>query len=307
MCLHTVILDPSDPARIYIAISAAGAFRTDDGGETWQSYQPGAELPADARSNGRSRPLRSPHCHASVAPWCACSCRSTGTSCAATMPVIPGTRSAETYPPTSVLRSTFTPMSRKPSTWFPIKSDSEHYPPEGKLRVYRSRSGGNEWEPLTNGLPQSDCYVNVLARRDGRRFARFLWCVFRHHRRPGLCIVRRRRQLGAHRPGSSGRAVSGGSDAVVNSRRILRLRRISERWRKSGAEVNLNVEGPVTHAFDHRRVGGCVSDARRHSARSLSPDGVGPLSASLPADRISRTNRRTPRCPKRSRPAPSPS
>ncbi len=44
----------------------------------------------------------------------------------------------------------------------PIKSDSEHYPPEGKLRVYRSRSGGNEWEPLTSGLPQSDCYVNVL-------------------------------------------------------------------------------------------------------------------------------------------------
>ena len=44
----------------------------------------------------------------------------------------------------------------------PIKSDSEHYPPDGKLRVYRSRTGGNEWEALTKGLPQSDCYVNVL-------------------------------------------------------------------------------------------------------------------------------------------------
>ena len=44
----------------------------------------------------------------------------------------------------------------------PIKSDSEHYPPDGKLRVYRSRTGGNEWEPLTTGLPQQDCYVNVL-------------------------------------------------------------------------------------------------------------------------------------------------
>ena len=44
----------------------------------------------------------------------------------------------------------------------PIKSDSEHYPPDGKLRVYRSRTGGNEWEPLTNGLPQANCYVNVL-------------------------------------------------------------------------------------------------------------------------------------------------
>src|SRR5262249_2731026 len=44
----------------------------------------------------------------------------------------------------------------------PIKSDSEHYPPDGKLRVYRSRTGGHEWEALTHGLPQRDCYVNVL-------------------------------------------------------------------------------------------------------------------------------------------------
>src|SRR5947208_1478150 len=44
----------------------------------------------------------------------------------------------------------------------PIKSDSEHYVPDGKLRVYRSRKGGNEWEALTKGLPQQDCYVNVL-------------------------------------------------------------------------------------------------------------------------------------------------
>ena len=44
----------------------------------------------------------------------------------------------------------------------PIKSDSEHVPPDGKLRVYRSRTGGNEWEALTNGLPQSNCFVNVL-------------------------------------------------------------------------------------------------------------------------------------------------
>jgi photosystem II stability/assembly factor-like uncharacterized protein len=54
--------------------------------------------------------------------------------------------------------------SHEPDTIYvvPIKSDSEHYPPEGKLRVYRSRAGGNEWEALTKGLPQSDCYVNVL-------------------------------------------------------------------------------------------------------------------------------------------------
>jgi hypothetical protein len=44
----------------------------------------------------------------------------------------------------------------------PNTRDSEHYPPDARLRVYRSRTGGTEWEPLTRGLPQQHCYVNVL-------------------------------------------------------------------------------------------------------------------------------------------------
>jgi photosystem II stability/assembly factor-like uncharacterized protein len=54
--------------------------------------------------------------------------------------------------------------SHDPNTIYvvPIKSDSEHYPPDGKLRVYRSKNGGKDWEALTKGLPQQDCYVNVL-------------------------------------------------------------------------------------------------------------------------------------------------
>ncbi|HUD13030.1 MAG TPA: hypothetical protein VMQ56_05180, partial [Terracidiphilus sp.] len=54
--------------------------------------------------------------------------------------------------------------AHEPETLYvvPIKSDSEHFVPDGKLRVFRSRTGGNEWEPLTAGLPQRDCYVNVL-------------------------------------------------------------------------------------------------------------------------------------------------
>src|SRR5580692_9814626 len=41
MCLHTILLDPSDPMRIFIAISAAGAFRTDDGGKSWKPINRG--------------------------------------------------------------------------------------------------------------------------------------------------------------------------------------------------------------------------------------------------------------------------
>ena len=44
----------------------------------------------------------------------------------------------------------------------PITSDSLHFPPDGRLRVYRSRTGGDDWEPLGAGLPQENCYVNVL-------------------------------------------------------------------------------------------------------------------------------------------------
>ena len=101
----------------------------------------------------------------------------------------------------------------------PIKSDSEHFPPDGKLRVYRSRTGGNEWEALTKGLPQSDCYVNVLARRDGRRLTRLVRRVLRHHRRAGLRVGRRRRQLDADRARSPAGAVGRSPDAAHDPRR----------------------------------------------------------------------------------------
>jgi hypothetical protein len=54
--------------------------------------------------------------------------------------------------------------AHEPNTIYvvPIKSDEHHFPPDGQLRVYRSRQGGCEWEPLGKGLPQRDCYVNVL-------------------------------------------------------------------------------------------------------------------------------------------------
>ena len=97
----------------------------------------------------------------------------------------------------------------------PIKSDSEHFPLDGKLRVYRSRTGGNEWEPLTKGLPQSDCYVNVLRDAMAVDSLDSVRRVLRHHRRPGLRLGRCRRQLGAHRPRSSGRALRRGADAAM--------------------------------------------------------------------------------------------
>jgi photosystem II stability/assembly factor-like uncharacterized protein len=161
MCLHTVILDPSDPKRIYIAISAAGAFRTDDGGATWKPINKGLHslyIPDPAAEVG--------HCVHHVAM----------------NPKRPGVLFMQKH--WDVMRSdnagdSWTEVSgnlptdfgfvidvhaHQPETIYvvPIKSDSEHFVPDGKLRVYRSKTGGNEWEELTKGLPQQNCYVNVL-------------------------------------------------------------------------------------------------------------------------------------------------
>ena len=122
----------------------------------------------------------------------------------------------------------------------PIKSDSEHYPPDGKLRVYRSRTGGNEWEALTNGLPQQRLLRQRAARRDGGRLARFVRRLFRHHRRPGLRVGGRRRHLGADRPGSAGRAVGRSADAamirVVLPAHLRTLARVDDEVRSTSTD-----------------------------------------------------------------------
>ncbi len=161
MCLHTIVLNKDDPARMFVAISAAGVFRTDDAGATWQAANHGL------RSEGIPDPnAEVGHCVHRLA----------------THPSRPDVLFMQKH--WDVMRSDDAGNSwyevsgdlptdfgfaidvhaHEPDTVYvvPIKSDSEHYPPEGKLRVYRSRTGGNEWEPLSRGLPQANCYVNVL-------------------------------------------------------------------------------------------------------------------------------------------------
>jgi photosystem II stability/assembly factor-like uncharacterized protein len=161
MCLHTILLDQSNPKRIFIAISSAGAFRTDDGGKSWQPINRGLHslyIPNPTAEVGhcvhriamhRSRPgvlYMQKH-------WDVMRTDDAGESW----------REISSNLPTD-FGFVIDVHAHEPDTIYvvPIKSDSEHYVPDGKLRVYRSRTGGNEWEALTKGLPQSDCYVNVL-------------------------------------------------------------------------------------------------------------------------------------------------
>jgi photosystem II stability/assembly factor-like uncharacterized protein len=161
MCLHTIVLDPSNPKRMFIAISAAGAFRTDDGGKTWKPINRGLKsqfLPDPTAEIG--------HCVHRIA---AHKSRPNVLFMQKHWDVMRSDDAGDSWHEVSGNLPTdfgfvIDVHAHEPETIYvvPIKSDSEHFPPDGKLRVYRSRTGGNEWEPLSNGLPQSDCYVDIL-------------------------------------------------------------------------------------------------------------------------------------------------
>ncbi|MEA2505815.1 MAG: hypothetical protein QOH48_433 [Actinomycetota bacterium] len=161
LCLHTIVLDPRDPERIFVAISAAGVFRTDDGGKTWRAANRGLHsggIPDETAEVG--------HCVHKLAMHPS---RPDVLFMQKHWDVMRSDDAAESWQEVSGNLPTdfgfaIDVHAHEPETIYvvPIKSDSEHYPPDGKLRVYRSRSGGNEWEALTEGLPQKDCYVNVL-------------------------------------------------------------------------------------------------------------------------------------------------
>jgi photosystem II stability/assembly factor-like uncharacterized protein len=161
MGLHSILIDPSDQNRLFGAISAAGTFRTDDGGKTWKTITKGLNslyIPNPTAEVG--------HCVHRIAMH----------------PSRPGVLFMQKH--WDVMRSddageSWTEISgdlpsdfgfpievhaHDPETVYvvPITSDSFHFPPEGKLRVYRTKVGGNDWEPLTKGLPQENCYVNIL-------------------------------------------------------------------------------------------------------------------------------------------------
>jgi hypothetical protein len=161
LCLHTILQHPTDPQRLFVAISAAGAFRTDDGAKTWKAINRGLV------SDGIPDPdAEVGHCVHRIAMhpsrpdtlfmqkhWDVMRSDDAGEN----WREISGDLPTDFGFPIGV-------HAHEPDTVYvvPITSDSEHFPPEGRLRVYRSRTGGDEWEPLTTGLPQEHCYVNVL-------------------------------------------------------------------------------------------------------------------------------------------------
>jgi len=161
MCLHTILLDPTNAQRMYIAISAAGAFRSDDAGATWKPINHGLNsqyIPDPTAEVG--------HCVHRIAMH---RDRPNTLFMQKHWDVMRSDDAGDLWHEVSGNLPTdfgfvIDVNTNEPETIYvvPIKSDAEHFVHDGKLRVYRSKTGGNEWEPLTKGLPQKDCYVNVL-------------------------------------------------------------------------------------------------------------------------------------------------
>jgi hypothetical protein len=161
LCLHTIILDPTNKDRIITAISSAGSFRSDDSGKTWTPINHGLRssyIPDPDAEVG--------HCvhHIAMHPS-----RPNTLFMQKHWDVMRSDDAGDSWHEVSGNLPTdfgfaIEVHAHEPETIYvvPITSDSDHFVMDGKLRVYRSRSGGNEWEALTKGLPQKDCYVNVL-------------------------------------------------------------------------------------------------------------------------------------------------
>jgi len=161
MCLHSIIVDPTNPNRVYIAISAAGAFRSDDGGASWKPINQGLRsehIPDPTAEVG--------HCVHHIAMHAS---RPNTLFMQKHWDVMRSDNAGDKW--TEVSGNLPTDFgfvvdvhAHEPETIYvvPITSDAHHWVMKGKLRVYRSRTGGNEWEALSKGLPQRNCYVNVL-------------------------------------------------------------------------------------------------------------------------------------------------
>ena len=161
MCLHTIIIDPTNADRMYIAISAAGAFRTDDGGKNWKPINTG--LVSDFMPDPTGEVGHCVH-HVAIHPS-----RPETLFMQKHWHIMRSDNAGDEWKKVSGNLPTdfgfvIDVHAHEPETIFvaPIKSDAEHFPLDGKLRVYRSKTGGNEWEEMSKGLPDRNCYVNVL-------------------------------------------------------------------------------------------------------------------------------------------------
>ena len=166
LCLHTILPDPSNSQRVFVAISTGGVYRTDDGGENWQPRNQGVRaqfLPPDQQYPEWGQCVHKIAFHPSNPKrmflqnhWGLYKSEDGGDS---------WTDVAKGVPSDFGFALEVDPND--PASFFiiPLESDEFRCTPEGKLRVYRTNADGNSWNALSNGLPQENALETVL--RDG--------------------------------------------------------------------------------------------------------------------------------------------
>lgn len=161
LCMHTVLPDPADANRIRIAVSTAGMYVTEDGGATWRPSNKGVRadfLPDKHPEFGQcvhkvAQSPRNPDRMYLQNHWGLYRTDDRGENW---VDVANGVPSDFGFPVT-------VHPSDPDTAWIvPLEADAFRCTPEGKLRVYRTRNAGANWEPLANGLPQENAYECVL-------------------------------------------------------------------------------------------------------------------------------------------------
>ena len=193
MCLHTILLDPSNPSRMFIAISAAGAFRTDDGGETWKPINHGLRVGVHSRSDAEVGHCVHRHRDASVAAGRAVHAEALGCDAQRRRRRLVARGQRQSADGLRLSRSTFMRTSRRRSTSCRSRATRSIFRPTASCACTAAATGGNEWEALTNGLPQQRLLCECAARCDGGGLARLVRRLLRHDRRAGVRFGRRGR------------------------------------------------------------------------------------------------------------------
>jgi photosystem II stability/assembly factor-like uncharacterized protein len=163
LCLHTILPDSSNPERMHIAISTGGVYRTDDGGKNWQPRNKGIcarFMPPDQQYPEWGQCVHKVVRHPSKPDrmflqhhWGVYRSDNAGDS---------WQDIGKGLPSDFGFAMEMDPHDANTVYIIPIESDEFRCTPEAKLRVYRTKNGGDSWEPLTKGLPQEDAFETIL-------------------------------------------------------------------------------------------------------------------------------------------------